>query len=86
MKEENIRKILDVLSEAKFGMTIIEIAEKISLNRATVSKYLEVLEAKGEVISREIGVYRLWLSKKLVQNRRIEIQSMFGNVFLKAIT
>lgn len=86
MKEELAQKILDALSDGQLGMTILEIAKKTSLNRATVAKYLEVLEAKGEAFSRKIGVYRLWLSKQAIQRERIKAETMFGNVFLKALS
>lgn len=86
MKEELANKILDALSDAKLGMTILEVAEKTSLNRATVAKYLEVLEAKGEVISKKIGVYRLWLSRQAIERERTKTQGMFGNAFLKALS
>ena len=40
-------KLIDVLSPAKTGLTGIEIAEKLRINRVTMSKYLKILAGEG---------------------------------------
>ena len=43
---------------------ITDIAEGIKISRNTASKYVYALESKGEIFSKNIGVYKLYFSKE----------------------
>ena len=55
MIEDNIIRCL-----RKQPMTIEEVSHKLSISRATASKYLLVLEIKNRVSRREIGKAKLF--------------------------
>jgi len=55
MIEDNIIRCL-----RKQPMTIEEVSQKLSISRATASKYLLVLEIKNRVSRREIGKAKLF--------------------------
>ena len=58
---EKIRdKLIDVLSQSKTGLTGIEIAEKLKVNRVTISKYLKVFAAEGLIKQKNMGSVNLW--------------------------
>ncbi len=54
--------ILEFLAEKPSGFTITDIADNIHSTRITVSKYLSLLEQEKKVLSKEIGVYKLYFS------------------------
>ncbi len=56
-------KILNVLDDSTFGLTITEIADKTRFHRNTVSKYVNVLEAEGLLNKKEISAARIYSSK-----------------------
>jgi len=58
---EKIRnKLIDVLSQSKTGLSGIEIAEKLKVNRVTMSKYLKVFAAEGLIKQKNMGSVNLW--------------------------
>lgn len=59
--EENIQtQVLKILQSAKSGVQMEELAEKLSLTRHTVAKYLEVMRAEGKIHYNKIGRTKLW--------------------------
>jgi hypothetical protein len=59
--EEKIReKLIDVLNPSKTGLTGIEIAEKLRINRVTMSKYLKIFVGEGLIKQKNIGTANLW--------------------------
>jgi DNA-binding Lrp family transcriptional regulator len=56
--------ILNYLRKNPSGLMITDIAEGIQISRNTASKYIYALESKGEIISKSIGVYKLYFSKE----------------------
>lgn len=59
--EKNIQvQILNALKASPSGLQIEGIAEKLSLTRHTVAKYLEVLRAEGKVHFHKVGRSKLW--------------------------
>lgn len=52
--------IIDVLKSSDVSLTINEVAERANAHRATTSKYLAVLEAKGFVRCRNVGKAKLY--------------------------
>ena len=62
---EQIReKLIDALSQSKTGLTGIEIAEKLSVNRVTMAKYLKVFAAESLIKQKNIGNVSLWFIEK----------------------
>ena len=53
------QRIVQSLGE-KPSSSISEVAERLSINRSTASKYLHVLNAKGRVDCRQVGPGKLW--------------------------
>jgi len=54
-------KLLETLQDARFGVSISKLAERMDCSRTTVSKYLKTLEEKQLVVQQDIGQYKLWL-------------------------
>jgi Fe2+ or Zn2+ uptake regulation protein len=53
-------KLIEVLSNSKTGLSGVEIAEKLKINRATMAKYLNVFAAEGIIRQKNIGNANLW--------------------------
>jgi Mn-dependent DtxR family transcriptional regulator len=58
--QEIQEKLIEVLSDSKTGLSGVEIAEKLKINRATMAKYLNVFAAEGIVRQKNIGNANLW--------------------------
>ncbi len=86
MNEKIFENIIDSLKNATLGLTIVEISKLTAHNRNTVSKYLEVLEARGDVISKKIGVYKLWLLKTLYEKQLNNTQTALDKIFFEGLT
>lgn len=54
------QKLIEILSESKTGLSGVEIAEKLGINRATIAKYLNVFAAEGIIKQKNIGNANLW--------------------------
>ena len=60
--DEVKRKIIDVLQGAGgMGLSGIELADKTGINRMTITKYLDVLNAIGLVKRKKIGPVNVWV-------------------------
>ena len=58
---EDIRqKMIEIFQESNNGMSGVEIAEKIGINRITMTKYLKIFAAEGFVHHKDIGNVTLW--------------------------
>ncbi|MBI5389236.1 PAS domain-containing protein [Candidatus Woesearchaeota archaeon] len=55
--QENIIKLLD---SSQRGLSVSEIADKIKMDRRTVAKQLEVMEAKSIISHEKVGMAKLW--------------------------
>jgi GNAT superfamily N-acetyltransferase len=53
-------KILKIIKSSSSGLQMEELAEKLSLTRHTVAKYLEILRAEGKIHYVKIGRSKLW--------------------------
>jgi len=62
------KKLIDVLLDSKTGLSGIEIAEKLKINRLTMTKYLKVFAAEGLVKQKNIGNVNLWLMEEGVES------------------
>ncbi|HWP78720.1 MAG TPA: HTH domain-containing protein [Candidatus Nitrosotenuis sp.] len=54
------QKLIEILSESKTGLSGVEIAEKLKINRATMAKYLNIFAAEGLIKQKNIGNANLW--------------------------
>jgi len=63
-------KILRVLKDSKWGLTASEIAEKAKISRLTATKYLETLKAKGLIVEKKVGAYRVWFLKEISEREK----------------
>jgi methanogenic corrinoid protein MtbC1 len=58
--DEVKRKIVDALQYASTGLSGIELADKTGINRMTITKYLDVMHAKGLVKKKKTGNVNVW--------------------------
>lgn len=54
------QQLIEILSESKTGLSGVEIAERLGINRATMTKYLNVFAAEGIIRQKNIGNANLW--------------------------
>ncbi len=54
------KKLINVLRDAKTGLSGVEIAGKLGINRITMMKYLNVFAAEGLIRQRNVGNVTLW--------------------------
>ncbi len=67
-------KIVESLSSNRVGLTISEIARIVGVSRNTVAKYLQTLEAKGEVVHKRVASAKLfYLSSRVKETRLIDL-------------
>ncbi|NDB31933.1 MAG: ArsR family transcriptional regulator [Nitrososphaeria archaeon] len=58
---QNIQeKLIELLSGSRTGLSGVEIAQKLKINRATMAKYLNVIAAEGIIKQKNIGNANLW--------------------------
>ena len=59
--EEIKRKTIDVLQSAgDTGLSGVELADRIGINRMTITKYLDIMHAMGLLKKRKIGNVNIW--------------------------
>jgi predicted transcriptional regulator len=68
----NVRKnIISILRKNKDGLSITEIAQKVGMNRRSVTKYVYQLLGEGLVYHRKVGTAKLcYLKVKRGRKRR----------------
>jgi len=85
------QKILEYLRKTPYGLTIEEIRKLLGISRNTASKYLHILEAKGEVKARNIGKAKLFKVAKthtksaLYKAVKLLLTAKFGEEFIKEV-
>ncbi|MBW3012081.1 response regulator [Candidatus Woesearchaeota archaeon] len=60
LNQDIVNKILNFIKSKEIGASASEISRAIDHNRVTVSKYLEVMRARGLLSSKVIAQARLW--------------------------
>ena len=58
--EEIREKLISTLGDSESGMSGVEIAEEVGINRITMTKYLKVFAAEGLLRQKNIGNITLW--------------------------
>lgn len=67
-QDEIQQKLIDLLSKSKTGLSGVEIAEKLEINRATITKYLNVFAMSGIIKQKSIGNANLWFIESDTEN------------------
>jgi PAS domain S-box-containing protein len=60
------KKIADILKNSPEGMSILEVAEKVKLNRNSTARYLDVLKNRGIVRERHVGPAKLYFYEDIL--------------------
>ena len=63
-------KLIDALHDSKTGLSGIELAEKLRINRITMTKYLKVFAAESLVRQKNVGSVNLWFMEEGVEQLR----------------
>ena len=58
--EELKKKLVDLLSNSKVGLSGLEISKQLEINRITTTKYLNIFAAEGLIRQKNIGNVNLW--------------------------
>ena len=58
--EELKKKLVDLLSNSKVGLSGLEISKRLEINRITTTKYLNIFAAEGLIRQKNIGNVNLW--------------------------
>jgi len=58
--DEIKEKLVDVLSGSKTGLSGVELAKKLGLNRVTMTKYLKIFAAEELIRQKNVGNVTLW--------------------------
>ena len=53
-------RLIKLLHSSKFGISGVEISDKLGINRVTMSKYLNKFAAEGTITQKNIGNLNLW--------------------------
>lgn len=60
VREEEIKRITDLLSQNPAGLTIEQVSRQLSINRTTAAKYLNFLIASGQIKKRNLGPAKIF--------------------------
>jgi methanogenic corrinoid protein MtbC1 len=71
--DEVKRKIIDVLQGAGTGLSGIELADRTGINRMTITKYLDVMQAMGLVKKKKTGNVNVWFLETGVDDLELPI-------------
>ncbi|MHA1860455.1 MAG: hypothetical protein ACTSVF_05095 [Candidatus Asgardarchaeia archaeon] len=77
LNKKTIEKILSVLSNKVWGMTINDLSKATGKHRNTIAKYMPVLEERNLVVSRTVGKYTFWMSSTIHQYFKTGIARIF---------
>lgn len=58
--EDVKKRIIESLKEEETGLSGVELAKKVNINRVTLTKYLKVLETMGLVKRKSLGISNVW--------------------------
>ncbi|NMB78306.1 MAG: PAS domain S-box protein [Methanomicrobiales archaeon] len=60
VREEEIKRIVDLLGQNPSGLTIEQVSRQLSINRTTAAKYLNFMIASGQVKKRNVGPAKIF--------------------------
>jgi len=61
------QRLVDLLHDSKTGFSGIEIAEKLGINRVTITKYLNIFAAEGLIKQKNFGNVILWFVEEGIE-------------------
>jgi len=85
--EEIKNKVIETLANQEDGMSSMELADAIHVNRMTITKYLNILSAIGLIKKKKIGSINIWTKESGVEDiefplNYIHIQQKFLTALL----
>ena len=60
VREEEIKRITDLLGQNPAGLTIEQVSRQLTINRTTAAKYLNILIASGQIKKRNLGPAKIF--------------------------
>lgn len=60
VREEETKRIIDLLAKNPSGLTIEQVSRQLSINRTTAAKYLNFLIASGQIKKRNLGPAKIF--------------------------
>ena len=66
--DEIRRKIIDLLQTVPSGLSGVEVAKRLDMNRITIVKYLSMFSTEGMIVQRNVGNVTIWLSASGITN------------------
>ncbi len=60
VREEETKRIIDLLGQNPAGLTIEQVSRQLSINRTTAAKYLNFLIASGQIRKRDLGPAKIF--------------------------
>ena len=85
LNKKTIEKILSVLSNKVWGMTINDLSKATGKHRNTIAKYMPILEERNLVVSRTVGKYTFWMSSTIHQYFKTGIARIFFQNLSKSL-
>ena len=82
--DEIKNKVIETLKNHEEGMSSIELADAVHVNRMTITKYLNILSAIGLIKRKKIGSINIWTIEAGVAD--IEFPINYLNLQQKFIT
>jgi len=84
-------KLIDALGSSKTGLTGVEIAEKLRINRVTMSKYLKIFAGEGLIKQKNMGSVNLWFIEEGVDKLSFpadffQVQNKYLDYVLSGLT
>ena len=67
MENDFRKKIIGLLSKHPHGLTILEIANSLDINRNTITKYIYELSGAGVITQRKVSTAKLCLLTKYLK-------------------
>ena len=61
------KKLVEILTKSKTGLSGVEISEKLGVNRVTMTKYLNIFATEGMLRQKNIGNVNLWFIEEGTQ-------------------
>lgn len=60
VREEEIKRIIDLIGQNPAGLTIEQVSRQLSINRTTAAKYLNFMIASGQIKKRNLGPAKIF--------------------------
>mgnify|MGYP000613178805 CR=1 FL=1 len=85
IKKEILERILNVVQKAVFGLTFEEIVKETGHHRATVKKYLDLLEKWGFIVHKRIGYYTLVFPASIYEFMKNDFPGLYISSLIKIL-